>query len=163
MGSEGALVRARNGWLVSTHRTTLPVPFPGPQSDQYRSTRVSISQDEGRTWSPAERVVDGCMHAHLLRLPDGDLVMTVVRRHDIEDGRLVSYRRGYEAIISHDDGLTWDVDRKYILDEWEFYDSLQPAVGQCGHLYSTLLDDGSILTVINNYLTMGMTLIRWRP
>ena len=41
--------------------------------------------------------------------------------------------------------------------------SLKPAEGQAGHLASTLLDDGSMLAVHNNYLTMGMTLIRWRP
>ena len=166
MGSEGSLVRARNGWLVSTHRTALSVPagVAGPQSDnQYRTTLVSISKDDGQTWSDPQRVVDGRMHANLLKMPNGDLVMTVVVRMDAIGLELVSYRRGFEAIISHDNGLTWDVDRKYILDEWEFYDALAPAIGQCGHLYSTLLDDGSILTVLNNYLTMGMTLVRWRP
>jgi hypothetical protein len=51
----------------------------------------------------------------------------------------------------------------YLLDEWQYHDSLEPGHGQTGHLYSTLLDDGSILTLHNNYLTMGLTLIRWRP
>jgi hypothetical protein len=32
----------------------------------------------------------------------------------------------------------------------------------CGHLSSTLLADGSILTGYGNYLTGG-ALIRWRP
>ena len=161
--TEGALVRARNGWLVAALRTPTPVPYPGPQSDQYRSTRVSISEDEGKTWSAPQRLFDGRMHAHLLRMADGDIVMTVTVRHDIDNGKLVSYRKGCEAVVSHDNGLTWDLDRRYILDEWVFYDALSPAVGQCGHLYSTLLDDGSILSVHNNNLTMGMTLIRWRP
>ena len=66
--------------------------------------------------------------------------------------------------------------RQYILDEWEFYDDLEALEGpkpgfllsgsgfsHAGHHCSTLLDDGAILTVHNNYLTMGMTLIRWRP
>ena len=164
-GSEGALVRASNGWLVAALRTGLPYRISwggGAESDQHRSTSICISRDDGQTWSDPQRIVDGRMHANLQKIPNGDLVMTVVVRHNIADGKLVSYRRGYEAIVSHDNGLTWDVDRKYILDEWEFYDSLQPAIGQCGHLGSTVLDDGSILTVQNNYLTMGITLVRWR-
>jgi len=35
----------------------------------------------------------------------------------VKGGRSVSYRKGCEAIISHDNGLTWDLSRKYILDE----------------------------------------------
>jgi hypothetical protein len=89
-------------------------------------------------------------------MPNGDIVMTVVVRHDLEAGQRVSYRRSCEAVISHDNGLTWDLSRKYILDEWQYYDSLEPGHGQTGHLYSTLLDDGSILTLHNNYLTMGL-------
>lgn len=157
------MVRAHNGWLLAALRCgTLLVPFAG-HDDSYRSTRVSISRDEGQTWSPAQWLVDGRRHAHLLSMPNGDLVMTVTVRHDFQNGQLASYRRGCEAIISHDNGLTWDLEHKYILDQWEFFDSIAPDEGRCGHLYSALLDDGSILTVHNNYLTMGMTLIRWRP
>ena len=42
------------------------------------------------------------------------------------------------------------------------YEDLSPAAGQCGHLCSTVLDDGSTLTGHNDYLTMGMTLVKWR-
>jgi len=102
------------------------------------------------------------MHGHLLRMPNDDLVLTMTVRADVEQGELLSYRRGCEAVVSRDDGLTWDLDNKYILDEWEFYDSHSSSIGHCGHLCATLLDDGSILTVHNNYLTMGITLIKWR-
>ena len=161
--SEGSVVRAANGDLVAALRCASSVPYPGAHGDEFRSTRVSISKDDGKTWSDPKWIFDGRMHPHLLRLPNGDIVMTVTVRHDLADEKLVSYRRGCEAVISHDNGLTWDLDRKYILDEWEMYDSLNPSWGYAGHLYATLLDDGSILTVHNNYLTMGMTLIRWRP
>lgn len=163
--SEGALVRADNGWLVAALRTDMPARYiHARHSDQMEGTGISISRDDGRTWSPVQTLFPaGRMHGHLLKLPGGDLVLTVTVRHDVEDGELASYRRGCEAVISHDNGLTWDLDRRYALDEWEFHDSLSPAIGQCGHLYATVLDDGSILTVHNNYLTMGMTLIRWRP
>ena len=94
----------------------------------------------------------GRMHPHLLALPDGELVMTVTARHDIRDGRLAGYRRCCDAIISHDNGLTWDPERTFVLDEWKFFDPRDWAFGQCGHIYLTLLDDGRILTVHNNYL-----------
>ena len=103
------------------------------------------------------------MHPNLLRMPNGDLVMTLVVRHDLEDGRRASHRKGCEAVISRDNGLSWNLSRKIILDEWQFYDHHIPSHGQAGHLFSALLDDGSILTVHNNYLTMGLTLIRWKP
>ena len=162
---EGALVRGQNGWLVAALRTDMPARYVHQRhSDQYMGTGTSISKDNGKTWSPVKVLFPaGRMHAHLLKMPNGDLVLTVTVRHDMEDGELASYRRGCEAVISHDNGLTWDLEHKYILDEWEFYDPLDIAVGQCGHLYATLLDDGSVLTVHNNYLTMGMTLIKWRP
>ena len=163
--SEGSLARADNGWLVAALRTDMPARFiESRHSDQMEGTGISISRDDGRTWSPVQTLFpSGRMHGHLLKLPGGELVLTVTVRADIVDGELASYRCGCEAIISRDHGLTWELDRRYILDEWEFFDSLNPVIGQAGHLCSTLLDDGSILTVHNNYLTMGMTLIRWRP
>ncbi len=165
--SEGSLVRAANGWLVAALRTDVPARyFEHPYCDQMEGVGISISEDDGKTWSPVNENIlydAGRMHAHLLRMPNGDLVMTVTVRQDIQDGKLASYRRGCEAIISHDNGLTWDLERKYILDEWQFLDRDVPHLGSCGHLYSALLDDGSILTAHNNYLSKGITLIRWRP
>lgn len=163
--SEGSLVHAHNGWLVAALRTDMPARYiHATHSDQMEGTGISVSKDNGKTWSPVRILfAAGRMHAHLLDLPNGDLLLTLTVRHDIEQGRYASYRRGVEAIVSDDNGLTWDLDRRYILDEWEFCDALGEAIGQCGHLYATVLDEGSILTVHNNYLTMGMTLIRWRP
>ncbi len=163
--SEGALVRAANGWLVAALRTDMSARYlKGPNADHYEGTGISISRDDGRTWSPINMLfAAGRMHANLLRMPNGDLVLTVTVRQDIEHGKLASYRRGCEAVISHDNGLTWDLGHKYILDEWEFLDRDKPYLGPCGHLYSALLDDGSILTAHNNYLSKGITLIRWRP
>ena len=161
--SEGSLVRAKNGWIVAALRTSTPTTYPGAAGDEYRCNRISISKDESRTWSNPEPLFDGRMHPNLNLLANGDIVMTVVVRHDLQNGQRVSYRKGCEAIISHDNGLTWDLSHKYILDEWQFNDSILPGHGQTGHLSSTVLDDGSILTLHNNYLSMAMTLIRWRP
>jgi hypothetical protein len=163
--SEGSVVRAKNGWLVASLRTGIPARgVDGPHTDQLEGTGISISKDNGKTWSKINFLYKtGRMHGHLLRMPNDDLVLTVTVRADVEQGMLLSYRRGFEAIVSRDNGVTWDLDRKYILDEWEFYTALTPGAGQAGHLCSALLDNGSILSIHNNYLTMGITLVRWKP
>ena len=163
--SEGSLVRAANGWLVAALRTGIPASYiDQPHNDEVEGTGISISKDNGKTWSPVKHLFkSGRMHGHLLRLSDDKLLMTLTVRNDIVDGKVVSYRRGCEAIISHDNGLTWDVQRKYVLDEWQFYFPPDPLFGLSGHLCATVLDNGSVLTLHNNYLTMGITLIRWTP
>jgi hypothetical protein len=164
--SEGSLVRAANGWLVAALRTDMPPRYfdtPG-RNDNLEGTGVSISKDDGATWSAVRTLFDaGRHHAHLLRLPNGDLVMTLIVRVDVQDGRLASYLRGCEAIVSRDNGLTWDVGRKYVLDEYEFTDGVHWFNGECGHLFTTLLADGALLTCYGNYLAKGICLIRWRP
>jgi hypothetical protein len=164
--SEGALVRAANGWIVAALRTDMPPRYFAlpTKDDNLEGTAVSISKDDGATWSPLQFLYDaGRHHAHLLRLPNGDLVMTLIVRTDVRDSRLASYRRGCEAVLSHDNGLTWDLGRKYVLDEWEFFDGVKWQNGECGHLFSTVLDDGAILTCFGKYLAKGACLIRWWP
>ncbi len=161
---EGGLTRAQNGWLVAALRTDMPPRyFGGPHNDQLMGTGASISKDDGETWSPVKVLYDaGRMHATLLTMPNGDIVMTMVVRHDIRGGELASNRRGCDALISHDNGLTWNLDRSYILDEFEFFDEQDIYPNVCGHQYSILLDDGFILTTYLNY-RKGPILIRWRP
>ena len=97
---------------------------------------------------------------NLICAPAGNLVMTYILRQDLRNGKTVSYRRGCEALVSHDNGLSWNVGERYILDELNYFDGVNSTI--CGHLSSALLDDGSILTTYGNYLT-GSPLIRWRP
>ncbi|MFH1006281.1 MAG: sialidase family protein [Candidatus Latescibacterota bacterium] len=168
--SEGSLVRASNGWLVAAVRTDMPARyFDVPHDDSLEGTGVSISKDDGKTWSPMNILYDaGRHHTHLLLLPNGDIVMTLIVRDDIRNGKLASYRRGCEAIISHDNGLTWDIERKYVLDDFEYFgvrhggDELFWVNGMTGHLYSALLDDGHIITAYGNYLARGASLIKWK-
>jgi hypothetical protein len=164
--SEGALVRAANGWIVAALRTDMPPRYfslPN-KNDNLEGTAVSISKDDGATWSPLQILYDaGRHHAHLLRLPNGDLLMTLIVRVDIQKGRLASYRRGCEAILSHDNGQTWDLAHKYVLDEFEFFDGVTWFNGEVGHLATALLDDGSLLTCYSKYIAKGACLIRWRP
>ena len=124
---------------------------------------VSISCDEGHTWSPIQRVCEaGRMHANLLRLPNDDLIMTVIRRMDIRGGQLASYRRGCDALVSHDHGQTWDHRERIIIDDWPHHDPDQWFGSICGHLYSAALEDGSVLTCYSKH-SIGGVLIRWQP
>jgi len=80
---------------------------------------------------------------------------------DVRGGELASYRRGCHIVISKDNGLKWQ--QQIILDEYEYYDGKRCFNGECGHLYSALLDDGRVITAHANYLTKGASLIRWSP
>jgi len=99
--------------------------------------------------------------------------MTVVRRLDISDGELASYRLGCDAVVSRDHGLTWNVDEMYILDDWPHihhpdigavtWETLNAWYGCAnGHQCSTTLADGSIMTSYGHY-TYGEALIKWQP
>jgi hypothetical protein len=163
--SEGSLERAANGWLVAALRTDMHPRYLGEGVDNLEGTGVSISRDDGTTWSPVKVLFEaGRMHAHLLRLPGGELVMTVIVRIDMgDDGRLASYRRGCEAVVSRDNGLTWDLSRRYVLDDFESPGFLgRWSFGPCGHLCTALLDDGSLLTGYSNYRDRSACLVRWR-
>ena len=160
---EGSLVRAANGWIVAALRTdTHPRFFPTGE-DNYTGVGVSISKDDGVTWSPIRIIHQaGRQHAHLICMPDGTLVMTYIMRMDLKNGRLVSYQRGCCALLSYDNGLTWDMDREYVMHSFDYSDG-SPIGYSCGHVYSTLLDDGSILTSYMNLPTRGACLVKWRP
>ena len=59
--SEGAIVRAKNGHLVAALRSDMPPKyFDEPHDDSLEGTAISISQDDGKTWSePIGLSVDG--------------------------------------------------------------------------------------------------------
>jgi len=161
---EGSLVRAANGWIVAALRTAMHPRFFGPfADDNHTGIGVSISKDDGATWSPIRIIHQaGRHHAHLICMPDGTLVMTFIMRMELEDGRLVSYKRACCALLSYDNGLTWDTDHEYFVHSFDFADGT-PVGYSCGHVYSTLLDDGSILTCYGHLRTKGGCLVKWRP
>jgi len=169
--SEGSLVRARNGDLVAALRVDMPPRYylDGAQAgtdfdDSLEGLGVSLSSDNGGTWSPINLIYEaGRHHPHLHVLPNGDVLMTYIVRVDVRDGRLASYRRGCEALVSRDHGKTWDPARRYVLDEFEYYDGAKWFSGETGHLASTLLPDGRVLTAYGKYFTRGACLIRWQP
>ena len=114
--SEGSVVRAKNGWLVAALRTDMPARWIADKNDNYEGCAVSISKDNGQTWSPLKILHrGGRMHMHFVKTPDGALVMIYVMRQDIApDGiHYASYRRGCCALVSRDNGLTWDLSREH--------------------------------------------------
>lgn len=160
---EGSIVRAKNGWLVAALRTDMLVKFYPYNNDNVMGVGVSVSKDEGKTWTPMQMLYyAGRMHMHLIVEPGGEIVLTHVMRQDIEEGRLVSYRRGAGAVISYDNGLTWDMAHRYLLGDFEFADATPLALA-CGHQWSALLDDGHILTTFGHYPSKGACLIKWKP
>lgn len=89
------------------------------RDDEASRLSVSISRDEGKTWTPPKVVAGaGRHHPSFAVLPDGRLVLTYVVR---EGYPMVDGKRAYgvEAIVSEDDGRTWDVRHRYVLARWE--------------------------------------------
>jgi hypothetical protein len=161
--SEGSLTRATNGWIIAALRTDMEARHMHLHNDNLEGIGISISKDDGKTWSPVKVIFSaGKMHAHLITMPDGTIVMTYIVRQDVTEGELASYTRGCGAIISSDHGQTWDTDHETMLDRFEFADGTRTTLS-CGHLYSALLSDGNILTCYGHYPSKGGCLIKWKP
>jgi len=147
--NEVALFRAGNGDLLGACRTDIPHRLKDETLDHYEGLGISVSQDDGHTWSTVNKLYDyGRHHPSLVLMPDGDIVMTYVVRKGYIDSKDGFPQFGIEAIVSHDHGRTWDLDHKYILHAWvgnrkgpnAWWPSSQATS-------SSLLPDGSIITV----------------
>ena len=172
--NEIVLCRAKNGDLVAACRTDNPRQFLGQENDQYSGLATCVSTDNGHTWSCLTHVYHwGRHHAHLVLLPNGDIVMTYVVRNGYAPDKTGHSRFGIEAVVSKDHGKSWDLDHKYILAS-----NASPMQGDrenWGSPQSTstvLLPDGSLLTVfgtgVRNVPTqtlwkMDVVLVKWRP
>lgn len=134
--SEASLTRAKNGDLVACFRSArpgIPAPFDG-----WRSIVTAYSTDDGTTWSePAVHSLYGHVHHSLLTIPDGRILMTYAARIGELDGRTY---HGHEAVFSHDNGRSWDWERRYILFRGTDHAQHSPQ--------SVLLSDGRVLTVV---------------
>ena len=174
--SEVALIRAGNGDLVAACRTDIPARMVGESLDHYEGLGISISQDDGSTWSPVKKLFDwGRHHPSLLRLPDNDLVMTYVVRKGYVATADGFPQFGVEAVVSHDHGKTWDLDHRYILHHWVGHRKGPTDWWPSSQATSTvLLPDGSILTAFGTGYrckedARGMSaprdvgLVHWRP
>ena len=117
--NEVSLLRAANGHLVAACRTIIPVRLQSESLDHFEGLGMSISTDDGRTWSDVRKLYDwGRHHPSLVLLPDGDIVMTYVVRKGYVDSPDGFPLFGIEAVVSHDHGETWDLDHRYLLHTW---------------------------------------------
>ena len=150
-------IRAGNGNIVATCRTDPPEKYRTFRFDHYEGFGVSISRDNGYTWSKVNQLYDwGRHHASTVLLPDGAIVVTYVVRLGYPDTADGFPQFGIEAVVSHDNGETWDLDHRYVLSSWvgnkkgtsSPADKQPSGAWQAGsHTTSSLLlPDGSILT-----------------
>ncbi len=146
--NEVALARAKNGDLIGACRTDIPAYFPGESLDHYEGLGITISKNNGQTWSKPKMLYDwGRHHASMVVMPNGDIVMTYVVRKGYIDTADGFPQFGIEAIVSRDNGKTWDLDHKYILATWAGKRTGDSAWWPSSQATSTvLLLDGSLLT-----------------
>jgi hypothetical protein len=153
--SEVGFCRAANGDIVAACRTDASDRFKD-KIDHYEGLGVSVSKDNGKTWSAVNRLYEyGRHHACIVLMPGDDLVMTYVVRKGYVNTPDDLPQFGIEAVVSKDNGQTWDLDHRYLLYTWKgnrkvTADEKQPipqgwwASSQATS--SLLLPDGSILT-----------------
>ena len=174
--NEVCLCRAANGNLLAACRTEIPERLVDKTLDHYEGLGVSISKDDGRTWSTVEKLYDyGRHHPSMVLMPNEDVAMTYVVRLGSADDPHGVPQFGIEAVFSHDHGLSWDLDHRYLLHVWSgkrkgknyWWPSSQATS-------STLLPDGSLLTTFGTGYRIqagekspqaprDVGLIKWRP
>ncbi len=157
-GTEVALCRAANGDIVAGCRTARPDWYVG-DSDHYAGLGVSISRDDGKTWSEVSLLYDyGRMHPCMVLLPNDDIVMSYVVRRGYPEDCDGFPQFGIEAVVSHDNGVTWDIDHRFILYHYSGTSYLKAShpeldgAWRCGtpsapqNTSTILMPDGSFLT-----------------
>ncbi|MFH0965962.1 MAG: sialidase family protein [Planctomycetota bacterium] len=125
-------------------------------SDHFDRTMISESLDGGITWSPARDFGDyGQMYCRVLRLRDGRRLLTYTQRG-------VTWPLGLHAILSCDDGETWDFQNDQIIIEG-FTPWGAPSGGGFGNTLE--LPDGALLSCYSYTGTDSQThleVVRWR-
>ena len=174
--SEIALCRAANGDIVAACRTEPPEQFRN-EIDHYCGLEVSISKDNGCSWSQLKGLYEwGRHHPCMVLMPDDRMVMTYVVRKGYPDTADGFPQFGIEAIISGDHGKTWNLDEKIVLAKWVGNRKGENGWwASCQSTSSILLPEGSILTAYGtgyrsqqadtNYLyePRDVGLVEWRP
>jgi len=170
--SEGTIVRAANGDLVAALRVDMhPAYYPPAGNDNFEGLAVSISKDDGKTWSEMNHLFTaGRHHQRIDLMPNGALVMTLIVRDDIRGAvhtgtskDLTTDKVGADALVSLDNGATWNLDRRITLHE---FSNLIPFPNTCvGRIGSVALKDGSVLSAHGSVVkgSVGTWLIKWDP
>ncbi len=117
--SQSTTYRAKSGRLLHVVRVDATGPhwkvpdlkfIKKESGDQADRMMLWESTDNGKSWQRHGKYgtfgAGGEMYPRFLRLRDGRLLLTFTVRSSSTDGHAL----GLRAIISHDDGLTWDFD-----------------------------------------------------
>jgi len=167
--NEVTLVRAKNGDIVAACRMDINKHLEVTAMDDYTGMGVSISKDNGKTWSnpfdPKNMLYDfGRHHAWMVCMPDGDIVMTYLIRRGYADSADGHPQFGIEAVVSHDNGKTWDLDHRYVLHTYKGTVPAQESwayQGSPSNASTAVLPDGTLLTAFNmEYTKIG--LVKWK-
>jgi hypothetical protein len=171
--NEIVLCRAKNGDLVAAGRTDNPKQFRVGFDDQYSGLATSVSNDNGATWSELNHLYFwGRHHPHMITMPNGDIVLTYVVRNGYTADKNGLCRFGIEAVVSKDNGKTWDLDHKYILaSNSSVMKGDRQSWGSPQSTANVILPDGDLLTVfgtgVRNVPTqtlwkMDVALVKWQ-
>lgn len=171
--NEVNLIRASNGHLVAACRTDYPSRFAHHKLDHFGGLAVSISKDEGKTWSELNPLYEwGRHHPSMVRMPNGDIVMSYVVRLGLPATRYGFPQFGVEAIVSRDNGQSWDKQSRYVLATW--VGNITGGAAWFCSVQSTstvLMPDGQLLTAFGTgfrnrqgakVCKMDVGLVRWR-
>ena len=170
------MIAARNGDWVAACRTGMPKRFVASELDHYCGLGVSVSRDQGKTWSEVDMLYEwGRHHPSMLLYPNGDLIMTYVVRLGYVHTKEGFPQYGIEAVCSRDNGRTWDLDHRYLLYTWVGHRKGRQT-WQIGPqaTSSVLLPDGHILTAFGTgyrsqslpngkYGPRDVGLVLWKP
>ena len=162
--SEGGITRTASGKLLATVRYQRPLLSDDPpdlcdgrtwggcnyspfmESTPYKHIFQIESHDEGRTWTNFRQLTTtlGQCYGFPAALSHGTVVLVHVTHYGPGP-------RGSRAMISHDEGQTWE-------DEVYYLDFSEPS----GYNQSLVLEDDTILT-ISSRNDNEITAIRWKP
>lgn len=109
-----------------------------------RFLHESVSHDGGWTWTPPKQLPIWGYPAHLVSLPDGRILCVYGHRR---------YPFGIQAVLSNDQGETWDVDNTLIIRG-------DLPNGDLGYPSSILTEEGDVFTVYYAQDGDGVTCIQ---
>lgn len=169
------LIVAKNGDWIAACRTDVPGRFAATKIDNYGGLGISVSKDEGKTWSEVKMLYEwGRHHPSMVLLPDGRIVMSYVARLGYPNNTQGFPQFGIEAMVSRDNGQTWDMDHRYVLAAWVGNIKVPHLRYWCSAQSTTsvLLPDGMILTAFGTGFIIteegvakdikDVALVRWR-
>ena len=174
--NEVFLSRAANGDIVAACRTEWLEEHRyrenvQAESDHYSGLAYSISKDDGKSWSDMRILYRfGRHHPSMVLLPSDELVLIYVVRKGYPKHPSGYDQYGIEALVSRDNGQSWDLERPYVLDIWKALRKDENAWwASCQGTSSLVLPDGDILTSYaggfrarDGYFPRDVGLVRWR-